>query len=662
LRRALPALAISLVTALCLFPGVFGAFLTWDDQSNFTRNPDFRGLSWAHLRWMWTTFHMGHYQPLAWMTLGLDYELWGMNPAGYHVTSLLLHCISAGLFFTVLKALVDSPKAAAVGALFWSIHPLRVESVSWITERRDVLCGVFFLLSILAYLRMCRERDAGGSGTRWLVLSVVAYVASLLSKSLGIMLPLALLLLDVVVLRRFVPGKRRRVILEKGPYLACAAAVFIVMIAAMQDVGEVRKTLAPLERVAQASFGVCLYAWKTLLPWHLSPLYPIDRGIDPSQSKFVVSMIVAPLLTAGLAVLARTRPAPFAAWLAFLILVAPVLGFVVRGYQLAADRYTYLSTLPFSLLLAAAVRRPLEGPSPRVMLAAAGVVLAVLGTLAAIQTRIWRDDIALWNHAIDSGWGGEVAYTNRASKIAPKGDLAGAMADLDLAVRYNPNHWICWEARGEVCELQGDWERAAENYGRAIECDPRKPVPYEHRAALRARRGDTAGALADYGEAIRRFPGSAGSWIERGKLKGRLEDRKGAIADLDEGLMRNPLDAAGFYLRGQCHYALGDLDGAFRDFTAAIRLDPTLRDAHLNRGAILGLRKKFAEAIGEFSAELRLDPKSLDALRNRGIAARAVGLREQATADFERLLRIAPPDWHGRVEIAGFLAELRNTK
>lgn len=662
MRRALPAVAVSLATALCLLPGVFGGFLTWDDQSNFTKNPEYRGLSWHHLHWMWTTFHMGHYQPLTWMTLGLDYELWGMDPAGYHFTSLVLHSISAGLFFTVLNALVQSPLAAAAGALFWSIHPLRVESVSWITERRDVLCGVFFLFSVLAYLRMCRERGAGGSGTRWLILSVVAYATSLLSKSLGIMLPLVLLVLDVVVLRRFTPGNRRRVLLEKLPFVACAGAFFIVMMAAMHEVGEVRKAVAPLERAAQASFGVSLYLWKTLIPWHLSPLYPIDRGIDPSQTKFVVSMIAAPLVTAGLAVLARKQPAPFATWLAFLILVAPVLGFFVRGYQLAADRYTYLSALPFSLLLAAALRGPLEAPRARVGLSAAGLGLALLGTLAAIQTRIWRDDLALWNHAIDSGWGGEVAYTNRASKIGPKGDLTGAMADLDLAIRYNPNHWVCWEARGEICELQKDWDRAAENYGRAMECEVRVPTPYEHRAALRDRRGDSAGALADYGEAIHRFPRSAGPWIERGKLKSRLDDRKGAIADLDEGLRLNPLDAAGVYVRGQCRYALGDPDSAFQDFTAAIRLDPTMRDAHLNRGAIFGLRKKFPEAIDDFTAELWLNPKSPDALRNRGVAFRAIRMRPQAIADFEQLLRIAPPDWPGRAEIEGFLAEMRKPK
>jgi tetratricopeptide (TPR) repeat protein len=662
LRRALPAVTVSLVTALCFLPGVFNGWLTWDDQTNFLNNPEYRGLSWQHLSWMWTTFHMGHYQPLTWMTLGLDYCLWGMDPAGYHVSSLLLHGISAGLLFTVLRELTASARAAAAGALFWSLHPLRVESVAWITERRDVLCGVFFLLSVLAYLRSCRERQAGGSGTRWLVLSVAAYLASLLSKSLGILLPLALLVLDVVPLRRFTPGQRRRVLMEKLPYAACAVAVYLVMIAAMKEIGQVRASSAPLERVAQASFGVCLYLWKTLLPWHLSPLYPIDQGVDPAQARFVVCLIVAPLLTIGLALLARKRPAPFAAWLAFLILVAPVLGFVVRGYQLAADRYTYLSTLPFSLLLAAFLRGPLEGPSARVALGASGGVLAVLGILGAIQTRIWHDDAALWNHAINSGWGGAVAYTNRASAISKVGDLDGAWADLEQAIRHNPKFWMSWQARGEVCELRKDGEQALENYARALECNPRGPSVFEHRAALRDRRGDAVGALADYSEALYRYPASAGTWILRGKLKSRMNDRQGAIADLDEGLKQNRGDPTAFYVRGQCRLALGDSDGALRDLNTTIALDRNLPDAHLNHGAILGMRGNFQAAILDFSEELRINPKNLDAWRNRGLARLKMGARADAAADFERLLRIAPPDWAGRREIEGFLADLRKPR
>ncbi len=656
MRNAWPAVAVSIATAVFYLPGVGGAFLAWDDWTNFTQNPDYQGLSPRHLAWMFTTFHMGHYQPLTWVTLGLDYALWGMQPAGYHVTSLLLHAVSAGLLYAVLRALVDSTPAAAIGALFWSLHPLRVESVTWITERRDVLCGVFFLLSVLAYLRMCREQAAGGLWKRWLAISVAAYAASLLSKSLGIMLPLALLLLDVVPLRRWTPGTRRRLLLEKLPYGACAVVVFFITLAAMKTIGQVRSSAAPLERIAQADFGACLYLWKTLLPWNLSPLYPVNQGVNPAETRYVVCMVAVPLLSAGLALLAwKKRPAPFLAWAAFLLLAAPVLGAVVRGYQLAADRYTYLAALPFSLLLAAACR----GVRSRAALGIAGAVLLALGVLTGMQTRVWRNDLTLWNHAIATGWGGAVAYTNRGAEKFRAGDVDGARADFEEALRHNPKHALAWVNHGKIHEISKDRDRAIEDYTRALECELRSPEALERRAVVRELKGDLAGAVADCDEAIRRFPAFGGPWIYRGKLKIRANDIAGAMADFDQGLKRSPGDATAYHQRGKCRFAQGDLDGAWRDFSAAIDADPRLREAHLDRGSVMGRRGNFAAAVMDFSEELRVDPRSLDAWRNRGLARLKMGARAEAAADFEQLLRIAPATWPGRAEVEGWLAPLR---
>jgi len=659
-RNVWPAVAVSIATAIFYLPGVGGAFLAWDDWTNFTQNPDYQGLSPRHLAWMFTTFHMGHYQPLTWITLGLDYTLWGMQPLGYHVTSLLLHAVSAGLLYAVLRQLIDSTPASAIGALFWSLHPLRVESVTWITERRDVLCGVFFLLSVLAYLRMCREQAAGGRWRHWLTISVAAYAASLLSKSLGILLPFALLLLDVALLGRWTPGKRRQVLLEKLPYAACATAMLLVMLVAMKELGQVRTSVDPLARVAQASFGVCLYAWKTLLPWNLSPLYPIEAGVTPGEARFVVCMIAAPLLTAGFALLAwKKRPAPLLAWTAFLILALPVLGAVVRGFQLAADRYTYLSALPFSLLLAGALRGSLQGASARVAVGIAGVVLLALGTLTAVQTRIWRNDVTLWDHAIATGWGGAVAFTNRGAEKYRAGDLVGARADFEEALRRNPKHGLAWVNRGKTFELAKERPQAIEDYTRAIECEMRSPEALERRATVREEMGDPPGAIADCSEALRRFPNVAGPWILRGSIKFRTSDYKGAIADLDEGLKRNPHDATAFFIRGQSRYATGDSNGAWNDLSAAIVNDPRLPGPRRIRGALLGLQGKFPAAVEDFTEELRIDAGALDAWRNRGLAFMKMGMRAQAAADFEQALRIAPPTWESRRELEGLLSELR---
>src|SRR5690242_14971781 len=219
------AAGIVTIVVACFLPSLGSDFVLWDDDMNFTDNPSYRGLSPAHLRWMFTTFHGGHWQPLSWMTLGLDYTLWGMNPLGYHLTNVLLHAVNALLVYRLIAALVPGvgAGAAAVGALLFAIHPLRVESVAWATERRDVLSGLFFLLTVLAYVRYARARDAGRPGGIAFGASVACFALSLLAKACGVTLPLVLLVLDVYPLRRF----SRRALLEKVPYalLAAGAAV-----------------------------------------------------------------------------------------------------------------------------------------------------------------------------------------------------------------------------------------------------------------------------------------------------------------------------------------------------------------------------------------------------------------------------------------------------
>src|SRR6266567_3148862 len=230
-HRWLVPVLIALVTFAAFLPTLQNQFVNWDDDDNFLGNPHYRGLTWTHLRWMWTT-HMGHYIPLTWMTLGLDYLLWGMNPLGYHLTSLLLHAANAVVFFFVVRQLLtralSSPSergdalalSAGVAALVFAIHPLRVESVAWVTERRDVLSGLFYLSAILVYLLAC---EGGARGRGWYWLSVAVFVCALLSKSMVVNLPVVLLILDVYPLRRlggavgWLSESARRVYVEKIP-------------------------------------------------------------------------------------------------------------------------------------------------------------------------------------------------------------------------------------------------------------------------------------------------------------------------------------------------------------------------------------------------------------------------------------------------------------
>src|SRR5207244_9128041 len=357
-------------TSAAFLPALQNQFLRWDDHKNFLGNPHYRGLAWMHLRGMWTT-HLGHYIPLTWMTLGLDYVLWGMNPLGYHLTNLLLHAANAVFFYFVAFRILglglpdpgdrrqaDLVLSAGFAALVFAIHPLRVESVAWVTERRDVLSGLFYLSAILIYLRTC-ERGERGRGWYWAAVGLFA--CALLSKSMVVNLPVVLLILDVYPLRRLGGASgwwsepARRVYVEKIPFVLLAAAASAMAVIAQLSA----RAAVPLAhlgvpgRLAVSAYGLGFYLWKMAVPVNLSPLYEAPRTLNFGATPFLLSYGLVLTITAFVLALRRRVPGLPAAWLAYIVILLPVLGIVQSGPQIAADRYTYLAGLGWAILAGA---------------------------------------------------------------------------------------------------------------------------------------------------------------------------------------------------------------------------------------------------------------------------------------------------------------------
>ena len=361
---------IALAT-LIVFSGVLrNGFLNWDDDTNLLTNPNYRGLGWANLRWMFTALHLGHYMPLCWLTFAMDYLVWGMNPLGYHLTNLLLHAANAVLFYEVALWFVSRSAAppdgrripprvaAALAALLFAVHPLRVESVAWVTERKDVLSGFFYLWAVYAYLRWNGDTDKSRPGRCWQALCWGAFALALLAKVMVITLPVVLIILDFYPLRRL-PGEvkqwfsrvYRQVWLEKLPFLVPAMLIAMVGYMGHRRVGEIFAENAAAH-CAQALFGLAFYLWKTLWPVNLCPLYEMPVSFDPFAWPFLVSGAVVGLITFGVILSYRRWPAGAAAWACYAVTLAPVLGFVSVGPQLVADRYSYLACLPWPILAA----------------------------------------------------------------------------------------------------------------------------------------------------------------------------------------------------------------------------------------------------------------------------------------------------------------------
>src|SRR5437870_3351410 len=615
--RLLPVL-IALVTFVPFLPTLDNQFVNWDDDDNLVENPHYRGLGWTHLRWMWTTSHIGHYAPLTWMTFGLDYLLWGMNPVGYHLTNLLLHAANAAVFYLVARRIlglalpgpaqrgnVGLAASAAFAALLFAIHPLRVESVAWATERRDVLSGLFYLLTLLVYLRAGEQGERGRSGY-WA--SVGLFVCALLSKSMAVSLPVVLLILDVYPLRRL-GGARgwwgepaRRIYLEKIPFvllaLAASGGAFIPQIEGrnMPSLDE----LSVLGRLAVSAYGLRFYLWKTVFPVSLSPLYEL-RGQDPLALPFLLSYGVVPAVTALALILRHRLPGLPAAWLAYVVILLPVLGMFQNGPQIAADRYTYLAGLGWALLASAGMLAAWRRRSFLVT-GLAVVLLLGFGTLTWNQVRVWHDSEKLWRHAVAIDPGSSIGQLSLGLALARHGKLAEAVEHYEAALRLEPGYVDADYALGNALARQGKLAEAIAHYEQALKTKPDHADAHSNMGAALVGQGKLAEAIEHYQQALRAKP-----------------DHADAHTNLGEALAQQ-----------------GKLDEAIEHYRRALEIRPESADAHNDWGLALARQGKLAEAVKHYQEAVKLRPSFSEAHSNLVNALRGLGMGQADAASSQK--------------------------
>ena len=588
-----PPLLIALLTLVVFLPVLRSGFVSWDDDKNFLLNSEYRGLGWAQLRWMWSTTHLGHYVPLSWMTLGLDYELWGMNPSGYHLTNLLLHAANAALVYFIARRVLriavprsagEPPTlaaAAALVALLFAVHPLRVESVAWVTERRDVLSGCFFFSAILCYLR---SRDEGHASRRWYSywywLAVGLCVCALLSKATAVTLPAVLLLMNVYPLKRL--GRQvgvwsapaRQVYLELAPFALLAAATVPVTFAALQT--ELQLS-APL-KIAVSAYSLGFYVWKTVLPLDLAALYPMPSPVNAASTPFLLTYAVVIAFVALACVGRRRWPGlPFAC-LTFVAILLPLLGLHQNGPQIAADRYTY-EAAPALTMLAGAALLLLKRPLTLAPLVISSGALVALGALTWNQTATWHDSESLWARALRVAPNSPLAQNNMANVLMGQDRIDDAIVYYSSALSLKPDYADAHDNLGVALARKGMIPNAIAEFQRALAVDPSFDVAQFNWGVAVARQGDLAGAIEHYQRALAINPRNATAHVNWGNALVRLSRPDEAIPHYAAALAIRP-DHAGAQLNwGIALAQAGNFDGAAEHFRAAIALDPGLPQA-----------------------------------------------------------------------------------
>jgi Flp pilus assembly protein TadD len=572
-----------------LAPAIGYEFVNLDDFQYVTQNPDvLAGLSPEGTRWAFTTFRNSNWHPLTWLSLQLDASLWRLkdgktpDPRGFHLTSVLLHAANAALLFAALRALTGAYWRSAAAALLFAVHPLRVESVAWISERKDVLSTLFGLLALWAYAAYAGRPSVG----RYLAVAA-AFAGSLLAKPMLVTLPCLLLVLDWWPLGRMGGGGRQvaRLAVEKLPLVALAAASCIVTVLAQRSGKAVIgvETFPPGVRLENAAVSYVTYLSKTLWPAGLAVYFPHPalRYADSAGLSHVAAAgaaVVLVVLSAVAVALRRRAPYVLAGWLWYLGALVPVIGLVQVGNQAYADRYTYFPQVGILIALcwgAADLARHRAG----VALAAAVAAAAVLAVLTHEQLGVWRDSLALWDHTVRTAGPSPLAMICRGEVLLERRRPDEAADCYREALRLEPTSARAMSNLGLCLLRQGKPEDAGRYFEDACRADPRLPMAHLNLGLVRLEQRRFAEAARAFEAECELDPKQTDAVFYLGQAEFYGGNLPGAVTHLREALRRNPHFGRGHFMLGLALESQGERAEAVRHFEEAVRYDPQFAPA-----------------------------------------------------------------------------------
>jgi len=581
-------------------------FVNFDDPEYVTANPHVRaGITPASVVWAFTSGEAANWFPLTRLSHMLDYQMFGLRSGWHHLTNVLLHALAVLLLFAFLNRSTGRRWPSAWVALIFALHPLHVESVAWVAERKDVLSAFFWFLALWSYVR------------RHYWLTLLAFCLGLMSKPMVVTLPFVLLLLDRWPLRQPLRSALRVKIPMMGLSAAGATAAYLVQRSsgAVREVGQFPLGL----RVENAVVSYAIYIVKMFWPARLAVFYPYPHDLPVWQ----IALSALLLVGVSMVVLRQRRSRPYLAvgWLWYLGTLVPVIGLIQVGAQARADRYTYLPMVGLSIMLVWGLPEVLKS---KVAISGAIVACLACAVLCEAQIQYWRNSETLFRHALDVTSSNYLAHHNLGVAFADEGRFPEAIKQYQAALQIEPNAANVQTDYGNALAKSGRIPEAIEHYEAALRVLPDSPITHNDLAnALAAAPGSVPEAIAEYQTALR--------------LKPDYEEARKNLAQVQSNA-------------AEMQYSMGvDLarsrkpEAAIPHFEEALRLKPDYVDAHNNLGVVLAGAGRAQEAISHFEAAVRIDPNSANAHVNLGIALSGIpGRMPEAIRHFEAASRIKP--------------------
>lgn len=583
---------ILLVTFAVFSPALKNDFVNWDDGENISDNPNVTELNAAGIKGMFSTSITGGYTPLTTLSFATEIHFFGMKPAVFHFNNILLHVLCTLLVFIFLRSLGMSLFISLAAALLFGIHPMRVESVAWISERKDVLYSLFFLLSMISYIKYY-----SGKKVVFYFLALLAFVFALLTKIQAVSLPLILLLIDY-----YLDGKFRfKQIPDKIPFFLLSLATGIAGILILSHDGELDagSTFPLIQRVFIGTFSLCMYVVKSVVPFQLSAIYPYPE-------KLTILHYASPLVVLLLAFLiyksGKYRKELVFGSLFFLFNVVFVLQIVGAGQALMADRFTYLGYIGLFFIMAWAVNFLFTGQRKPYVVIAGILYLGALGVLTWNRTQVWKNSGTLFADVISKYPQSSIAHNNLGLYYRDQNQNESAIQSFNRAIAINPAGYLSYSNRGEAYFNDGEIDKALADMNRAIQLKP------------------------DYTSAL----------SNRGAIHGARKEFSLALTDLDKAISLDSRNLKAYTNRALVYYSTGDFEKASRDITTYLSIKPDNPDLHNLRGLCFGRLNKFQEAMSDFSRAILLKPNMGAYYQNRSSLLYRMGDKNGALRDIRK--------------------------
>ncbi|MGB5217141.1 MAG: tetratricopeptide repeat protein [Smithella sp.] len=575
-------------------------FINFDDVIYITENPMIQsGISLNGFYWAFGSKYFGLWNPLVWLSFMVDHQLYGLQAGGYHVTNLILHILSTLLLFWLFHRMTGAVWKSAFVAAFFALHPLHVESVAWVSERKDVLSAFFWMLTLCLYVYYTEKPVI----QRYLLI-LFSFVLALLSKPMVITLPVIMILLDYWPLNRFESQKGNLFLWqlrEKLPFVVLS--IIVVLITYYTPSTHTFYGLLPLEtRLANAPVAFVIYLVKTFWPHNMTIFYPFPSQIP--VWKITGSLLF--IIVSSLIMILKTRRLPylFVGWFWFIISIAPAIGIIQIGDFAMTDRYHYLPSIGISIMLAWGIpffirSKPAE---KQILFPLAMIVLMMLTVSTWKQCGYWKNSVELWKHAINVTQNNFLAYNNLAIALF----------------------------------AEGKNEEAIHYYNKAITIKPLEVVPHQNKAIVYTKTGQYNLAIDSYSEAIRIKSDNLDAYYNRGTIYHQLGRYQPAVEDFSSVIRLQPDNSLAYFNRGNAYINLGRYPQAIDDFSTSISLKPDYADAYNNRAFIYLSQKRYQEAIGDYSMAISLKPDYADAYNNRAFVYLNQGNRLSGCRDAKK--------------------------